>query len=377
VPLGFSLLWLLPFLTITLLFYLSNREFMTEYTRFLPEIEMGIALLIGYWLSRIVSWQGKKIFNSQFSILNFSTLLILFASLLYSLYSLSFRQRLFVPHPNITNTLEYQTAKLLEREVVNGQRVFLSGSTAFWLNEFAPDIWQVRGGIDQASTNPSWARAVYQVRTSPDFVNSLLWLKVLRVNYLVVHDQNSREYYHDFAYPEKFEGKVRNVFDNGQGDRIYKVDTNMASVASQEGFKSLSDERPARKDDLLERYVEWTGQYLSVEVKKPAGDSGLLINATLDRDQLIAVGITYDRGWQAVGPDGNKLTTRSDPMGNLVIFPKGEGRQEFRLEFHEGMDLWFGIGLSLATLGFVLFLLPKKLPIILERAQGGWEEEEG
>ena len=38
VPLGFSLLWLLPFLTITLLFYLSNREFMTEYTRFCPRL---------------------------------------------------------------------------------------------------------------------------------------------------------------------------------------------------------------------------------------------------------------------------------------------------------------------------------------------------
>src|SRR3989344_3698048 len=50
--LDFIWLWLLPFIAITLLFYFSNRQFLTEYTRFLPEMEMGIALLLGYLIAQ-------------------------------------------------------------------------------------------------------------------------------------------------------------------------------------------------------------------------------------------------------------------------------------------------------------------------------------
>src|SRR3989344_162731 len=236
--LAFIILWLLPFLAITLLFYFSNRNFLTEYTRFLPEVEMGIALLFGL-VAQKVNFQfsllakelaRSKLFNFQFKAATRAiVILIPLVTLLYSLYNLPKRQSIFKPHADISKTVEYEIAKWLEVETrnqkpetinnkpkselkvssfqfpVSSSRVFLSGSTAFWLNEFAPSVWQVRGDIDQASTNRFWDRATYQIRNSSDPAETQDWLKALRVSYIVVHDNNSREYYHDFAYPAKFE----------------------------------------------------------------------------------------------------------------------------------------------------------------------------
>ncbi|OGD86007.1 hypothetical protein A2696_00310 [Candidatus Curtissbacteria bacterium RIFCSPHIGHO2_01_FULL_41_13] len=386
---AFVLLWTLPFVVITLLFYASNRNFLTEYTRFLPEIEIGMALAIGYWVSRMVGKWG--ILNTKY-LIQFIILGVLIVTILYSLYSLPWRWQIFRTNPDITKTIEYQIARWLERETGNWSRVFLSGSTAFWLNEFAPETWQVRGGIDQASTHPYWAKATYQIRYSPDGQESLLWLKALRVGYLVVHDGRSSEYYHDFIYPEKFEKvcagqssalliqpdtSCRLVFDNGLGDRIYRVDTTIASSAPQEGLKRLSLLVPGKNEmATLTNYVSWFEFGKSLKFSGVGDDNKLTVKGEIGHDEVVSLGVTYDRGWQARDQDGNELKTSSDPLGNLVVFPKSEGEQEFHLSFNEGFDLWFGIAVSLATLIFIVFLLPKKLALILEKAQKGWEEED-
>src|SRR3989344_1472097 len=382
--LAFIWLWLLPFITITLLFYFSNRQFLTEYTRFLPEMEMGIALLIGYWIAQKASSIKYQVLSIQslWSVVVLGAILI---TVVYSFYKTPAHWQIFKTNPNIKNSVEYQIAKWLDQQLTTNNkqlttdipdRVFLSGSTAFWLNEFAPDVWQVRGGIDQASTNPSWARAVYHVRTSADAQTSLLWLMALRVGYLVVHDQSSKEYYHDFIYPAKFEGKLEKVFDNQAGDRIYRVDSPMASMTTQAGLKDLLLPDPAKRNErqALDVYTGWLQAGKRAKLEETS--NGLLVKAEIGKDEVLALGITYDRGWQVKDLQGEKLKTAADPLGNLVIFPQKEGEQTITLKFQEGVDLWLGIAVSLATLVFIRFILSKKLPIILERAQKGWEEEE-
>ena len=382
--LAFIWLWLLPFIAITLLFYFSNRQFLTEYTRFLPEMEMGIALLLGYLIAQKASSIKYQVLSIQslWSVVVLGAILI---TVVYSFYKTPARWQIFKTNPNIKNSVEYQIAKWLDQQLTTNNkqlttdipdRVFLSGSTAFWLNEFAPDVWQVRGGIDQASTNPSWAPAVYHVRTSPDAETSLLWLKALRVGYLVVHDQSSGEYYHDFVYPAKFEGKLEKVFDNQAGDRIYRIDSPMASVTTQAGLKDLLLPDPAKRNErqALDVYTGWLQAGKRAKLEETS--NGLLVKAEIGKDEVLALGITYDRGWQVKDLQGEKLKTAADPLGNLVIFPQKEGEQTITLKFQEGVDLWLGIAVSLATLVFIRFILSKKLPIILERAQKGWEEEE-
>jgi len=129
-----------------------------------------------------------------------------------------------IPRKNIEETVEYRISRQLSEIAKPGERVFLSGSTAFWLNSFF-DIPQVRGGRDEASIHPAWRQAVWEIREGTDPEKSEEWLKELGVSYLVVHTQESEELYHDFTYPDKFEAasSLKKVFSE-KGDIIYQVE---------------------------------------------------------------------------------------------------------------------------------------------------------
>ena len=124
----------------------------------------------------------------------------------------------------------------------------------------------------------------------------------------------------------------------------------------------------------MDVYINWLQAGKSARLEEAS--NGLLVKADISKDEVLALGITYDGGWQVKDSQGAKLRTARDPLGNLVIFPQKEEEQTITLKFQEGVDLWIGMAISLATLIFMAFILPKKLPVILEKAQKGWGEEE-
>ena len=71
----------------------------------------------------------------------------------------------------------------------------------------------------------NWRKAVWEIRQGTDAEKSIEWLRKLDVSYLVVHTEESGEYYHDFVYPEKFEetSGLKKIYEES-GDRIYKVE---------------------------------------------------------------------------------------------------------------------------------------------------------
>jgi uncharacterized membrane protein len=83
----------------------------------------------------------------------------------------------------------------------------------------------VRGGKDQVGVDPNWRKAVWEIREGERVEDSLRWLKKLKISYLVVHTEESGEFYHDFAHPEKFEEVegLEKIY-GGDGDRIYRID---------------------------------------------------------------------------------------------------------------------------------------------------------
>ena len=105
----------------------------------------------------------------------------------------------------------------------NSPLVFLSGTTAFWLNSLV-DVVQVRGGADQAAVHPTWRQSAWEIREGKSADDAEEALKSLKVNYLVVHTEESREFYHDFKNPEKFEQieSLSKIYES-RGDIIYKV----------------------------------------------------------------------------------------------------------------------------------------------------------
>ncbi len=231
----FTLGWLGFFGFLTLMRFLSDPDFWQDWSSYGVELELGIAMALGLILNR---WKFS-VFQKIFSV---SVILGLAA-----VWGYAFRWTpLLIPRKNIENTVEYRIGKQLS-EIAKplsassgqaGERVFLSGSTAFWLNAFF-DIPQVRGGKDETSVEPLWRQAAWEIREGPSTSsgqeNTEKWLKTLNVSYLVVHTQDSEEYYHDFSHPEKFESakSLKKVFSD-KGDVVYRVEGVVPSLKEEE-----------------------------------------------------------------------------------------------------------------------------------------------
>jgi hypothetical protein len=199
--------------------FLSDPDFWLDWSAYGTEIQFGLAILGGFIVSRL--FEGKR--YQSLILLCILTLYFLQFAILFNKYVLHTFQR------DITETVEYRIgewldAKVKEQESERAGRVFLSGTTAFWLNAFF-DIPQVRGGRDQASVDPNWQAAAWEIRHGESADEAERVLKALKISYLVVHTQGSEEFYHDFVYPEKFEDNqsFKKIFGE-KGDIVYQID---------------------------------------------------------------------------------------------------------------------------------------------------------
>ncbi|OGD85950.1 hypothetical protein A2Z23_01780 [Candidatus Curtissbacteria bacterium RBG_16_39_7] len=347
VEISFTILWLFLFLFLAFLYFLTDSDFLAEYSRFFPEIDIGIVMSLGLIAARVKGF-GVKGF-----------LLVVIAA------GLGFRMFFGFPIVHSPLKLELEIANQL-KNISNGQRIYLSGSGAFWFEFFAPNIPQVRGGVDQAATNPFWARASYQLREgeSPELAEG--WLKALRVGYVVVHDKDSKEYYHDFKYPGKFSG-LDKVFDNGRGDKIYKIEgAELARIVKTDGLKGLKKPKDGSDSGNLGKYVSWL-DYDRQRLPQVSwiSPSQIAINAPdLKEGEGISLAVTWDRGWQIQCKMQNakcKINVKKDPIGNIFIDPASSGNLEIILKHGPRIDNWFGYILSLLSL-FALVFFPKIEP---------------
>ena len=208
---GFCFFWLFIFGFLTLTRLIADPDFWLDWISYSIEIQMGIAITLSYLLARIKGryWQSWAI--GFFVVIFLTGWFCLFRSeVVNSLQN------------NIEESVEYRTGKELSKVVGSDEKVFLSGTTVFWLNAFF-DISQVRGGVDQAAVHSTWDRAAWEIREGTDVEQSERWLRNLGVSYILVHNQASREFYHDFRYPDKFkQGNFQAIY-SSNGDTIYKL----------------------------------------------------------------------------------------------------------------------------------------------------------
>jgi len=230
----FALSWFGVFGLLTLFRFFADPKFWMDWTVWISEVEVGVALLIARnFQFSLLNFQSifKFKFNNSIKISNFkfqiSKLSIFYLPFtIYIVFGWFFawqNRHFWLPRSDINQSVEFKIAEVLNENVRSGELVFLSGSTAFWLNSFY-DISQVRGGIDQVSQDPRWRQATWEIREGATPEGTERVLAALRINYIVVHTQRSQEYYHDFRYPEKF-GQItslKKIYEQ-EGDVIYKV----------------------------------------------------------------------------------------------------------------------------------------------------------
>jgi len=258
-------------------------------------------------------------------------------------------------HPlQVEKTVEYQIAQWADSHM-GGQRIFLRGTFAFWLNVFT-ETPQMGGFFDQSISNPEDRIASYIVsagyrsdRESADY--ALLWLKSWAADAVVVGGPNSANAYKDFGFPERFRGVLPLVWSKGD-DAIYRVPERTEGLARVVRRGDLMLHRPSNGVDAAEmRTFVAALDDASLPQAKFAwqGANAARVTGTLAPDEVYSVAVNYHPGWTATR-DGRAVPLRADGMGMIAIDPGCSGNCEIQLHWSQGWEPPFVVAMFLLTL---------------------------
>ncbi len=238
-------------------------------------------------------------------------------------------------------------------------RSYVTGAVRFWFNTWH-DLAQLGGSSEQGLQNQIVMPSQWEIVMGDDPKIAVPWLQALGVDLVATHGSKSREYYHDFTYPNKFEGMLKPVFDDGEENRIYEVPRryrSLARVVDRKAYDALPPISSQADREGLERYVE----VLERGPEAPTatrwnGTDALDIQAKVGPGQSLVVQVTQDSRWRAESNLGT-LSTRADGLGFIRIDPPA-GVEWVKLRFTKAPSKRAGEILFLLTLvasGWVLW----------------------
>jgi hypothetical protein len=201
-------------------------------------------------------------------------------------------------------------------------RVFATGGMRFRLNSWF-DVPQVGGGFETGLQNRVPVLLAYHVRVGDtlrpghEAEDTLLQLKTLGAQDVVIHGPKSREYYHDFARPERVTGSLPEVY-RTEDDRIFALPARPLAglVTPAELFDG-----DIRRPESLARYVSAMEDPARprLQVRWPTA-ARILIEGSIPADKLISLQVNADAGWRA-SEDGHAISLSKDALGFLVLHP--------------------------------------------------------
>lgn len=330
----FALFLTVPMTAIVLASVWFDIAILPQPERYQLEAEMGLALLAVFSLRPLAARMGRR--EIAVALLGFF-LFCFFQTRHYRHFAR------YMDRPiDIHGTIEYQAAEWFDHNL-KGQRVFAPGSVGFWLNTFN-DTPQLSGGFDQGLTNSLLPALVYQVYTGAgsngheDEIGEL-WLKAFGVRAVMVGGVHSREPYKPFHNPHKFEGRLKELWRDGD-DVIYEV-SRSRSLAHVMKPEDLTPRTPAGGVDVdpLRPYVAAleNSAYPAADFRWLAS-SRAAITGSLERDQILSVQVNYHPGWHARA-NGRACRVRSDRLGLLVIEPACAGPCTVELSYDGGTEM--------------------------------------
>jgi hypothetical protein len=329
----FAILFASPALLITLSALWAEPQSMPHRMRFQLLVEMGIALVFGLAVKTIFDRLSKR---GRLILACLLLALCAYPAARYASYA-----RRHIRSIDIGTTVEYQEAKWLESHLP-GERVFVPGSVAFFLNAFT-DVPQFAGGFDPGVINPDYAHVHYQVLSGQNAGEregeaAVVWLKAFGVGAVAVGGPRSREHYKTFRNPRKFDGLLPEVWRDGD-DAIYRVPRRSNSLAHVMRAADLPSRRPVHGLDIepVQRYVAAleNRSYPSAEMRWRNRHSAA-ISSDLERGQIISVQISFHRDWSAT-LNGEQRGVYGDNLGQLVIEPDCHGSCVVEIHYGGGL----------------------------------------
>lgn len=314
--------------------------------RYHLEMELALALLIAVWAHEILRDRPRRVTALCMGVL----LLALIQPIRMDRH---YAREFLLLSQNIQETIEWKTANWLNTHWTGG-RVFVPGSSAFWLTAFSdtPELW----GFDQAVTDYTIRLAEYELYNGDpsgtrDPEASILWLKALGVHAVGISGPTSTEFWKPFRNPKKFEGALEPLWRYGNDDVIYLVDSATASLARVVPGSALVSRTPVDGLDLdpLRSYVAALD-----DVQLPRADfrwtsaHSADISTRLAPGQALSVQMAWDKGWRATA-NGRPTPVRRDAIGLMVIDPGIAGPCKIEMVYDGGLEMRAARAISLLT----------------------------
>jgi len=359
-PLFIAGSWSFVFGALVIGFYTFNLSLAPQPFRYIPELQMGVALLAGILFDGgYTALRQGEIFRQHGPFLKrFLSTAYLGVALLLLGVSLPFiraSQVITRPGEKVEETPEYQIAMWLDEQIDSekGERVYATGTPAFWLNVFT-DVMQLRGAADNAQPSHWWADISYEINKGESGTLTTLWLKTINIRYIVVNYPESGTPWVDFAFPEKLEGLLSPVYSR-HGFKIFEVplaSNRLAEVVDLEAIrratiKGLQDEQGLA--EFLSTYGSIRGataavrydpsqdpDRLSIEVQGATPDTGILLK------------MTYDQRWRAQS-EGDVLQIERIGPDFMLITPGLAGDFIITMRCGRSLTEQFGLVISLVA----------------------------
>jgi len=356
-PLLVSSLWFSVFAIITCIWYFYLIPLAPQANRYIPEADMGFAILLGTMLASVLPVQKQGIRLSiparpQVLLKGITVTIILVLLVFSSLPFLQSSWTLTKPTVDMTNTPEYVISEWLSEHIYD-ERIYATGTVAFWLNVFS-DVPQLRGGSDAAGINPWWAHVTYQINTGSNGSLAVLWCKALNIRFVVVNYPNASTPYPDYIFPRKFEGILPlRFFYKGFG--IFEVPLarpELVQAVRWNDFQRLQPISSVLDYRSLEAYVDLVegsngGAECKYEILR-ANEITIEVSNSKE-DTALLVKMTYDDLWKAF-VDNNEISITAVGPHFMLLHPNLSGNYLIRLTYMRSMYELIGLAITVCTL---------------------------
>ncbi|HEY1338803.1 MAG TPA: hypothetical protein VGF59_14905 [Bryobacteraceae bacterium] len=283
-----------------------------EPSRLVPELDM--IYIIG--VVTILAWM----WNRPGRALRIAAVVIVVAAFYTTKGYVRHAWHMFPLWPDYQNRVEYKITDWLWKNMPDA-RALPTGSVRFWYDTWH-DLAQLGGGSEQGLLNEVVEPAQWEVNLGPNAEPSVLWLQCMGVDAAYVSDKRSQEMFKDFQYPQKLAGVLPVLYDDGQGNVIYRVPRRYPARARVVETARLNRLEPPRFNDDVERLRA----YADVIEKGPEapttvtrnGTDAMTVLAPVAPGQSVLVQESYDPAWHAWS-DGKPLEIRKDALGFIAI----------------------------------------------------------
>ncbi len=353
----FAPLFAYIFFAIPALIHFANITLLPQPLRYHLEMEMGVAMAFTFLLRRVrLRSTGRMRMAGLAAAFVFLAVLLGFLVRQTKIY-IRFAHGL-IPRFDITSTIEYKTARWIQANLP-GRRVMASGDVGTWLNVFT-DNPQLTSGHDPFSPNWMIEIAGYAIYSGDnagarDAQISITWLKAFGCHAITVPGPKSRETYKPFWHPRKFDGVLPELW-HQEDDTIYAIPERSSSLAHV-----IPDSAVIRRVPVNGLDIEDVTRYVAALDNPALPDAPLAwtdpshgrITASVRPGQVVAVQVTYDRGWTA-RTHGRNVPINRDAIGLMVLRPECNGACDIDLVFDGGIERKICLTISLLTMLAVL-----------------------